>query len=377
MTNRKPAEVFPPGDFLLEELEIRGWTQVDLAEILGRPPMVVNSIVNGKRSITPETAKGIAEAFGTSAEYWLRLEAAFQLSKINDTDDSVSRRAALYAKAPLKELFRRNWIEYSDNVDVLESRLCNFLKIETLEDDPVVFAHAARKSTPYDSSTPSSQVAWLLRAQQLASTLDVAPYTRNNFTPSIRKLQKLLHAVEEVRQVPRILSEAGIRFLVIEQTQGSKIDGACFWLDEKSPVVVVSLRLDRIDNFWYTVMHELGHVANEDGLNSNASLDIDLYSSRTEGEPQFEKDADQFAVETLVPQEALKEFIDRVGPLYSRNRVIGFAALHNLHPAIVIGQLQHRGELQYSQFRNLMQKSRNKVTQVVLTDGWKNALPAL
>jgi HTH-type transcriptional regulator/antitoxin HigA len=57
MADRKIAEVFPPGEFIKEELEARGWSQVDLAEIIGRQPNVVNEIVMGKRSITPETAR--------------------------------------------------------------------------------------------------------------------------------------------------------------------------------------------------------------------------------------------------------------------------------------------------------------------------------
>ena len=78
MNKRTAAEVFPPGDFLSEELEARGWTQSDLAAIIGRPVRLVNEIIAGKRSITPETATGLAEAFGTSPDVWLALEATWQ-----------------------------------------------------------------------------------------------------------------------------------------------------------------------------------------------------------------------------------------------------------------------------------------------------------
>jgi len=75
-----PAEVFPPGEFIRDELKERGWTQRDLADILGRPLQTVNQIIMGKKAITARTAKELAAAFGTSAEYWLRHEAAYRLS---------------------------------------------------------------------------------------------------------------------------------------------------------------------------------------------------------------------------------------------------------------------------------------------------------
>ena len=102
MNVRKFAEVFPPGEFIKEELDERNWSQVDLAEIIGRHPNLVNQLILGKRSITPETAKALGEAFRTSAEYWMNLESAYQLWSSKDISDVISRRAMLYGKAPIK-----------------------------------------------------------------------------------------------------------------------------------------------------------------------------------------------------------------------------------------------------------------------------------
>ena len=80
MKKRVPAEVFKPGDLIKEELRARGWTQVDLAEILGRTTSSVNEIITGKRGITVYSAKGLGAAFGTSALFWLNMETAYRLS---------------------------------------------------------------------------------------------------------------------------------------------------------------------------------------------------------------------------------------------------------------------------------------------------------
>jgi len=90
---REPAEVFPPGEFIREELEARGWTQGDLAAVLGRPVSAINEIINGKKRITAETAKALAAAFGTSAQVWMNLENTFRLAKAGPPDPEISRRA--------------------------------------------------------------------------------------------------------------------------------------------------------------------------------------------------------------------------------------------------------------------------------------------
>ena len=90
-----PAEAFHPGEFLRDEMEARGWTQTEFAEMIRRPPRLVNEIIAGKRAISPETARDFSEAFGTSAQLWMNLETAWQLSKVAPRTEKIAREAAL------------------------------------------------------------------------------------------------------------------------------------------------------------------------------------------------------------------------------------------------------------------------------------------
>jgi HTH-type transcriptional regulator / antitoxin HigA len=96
---RAVAEVFPPGDFIREELEARGWTQSDLAAILGRPFQTVNGIINGRKAITSRTARELEAALGPSAEFWMNLETSYQLHNESDPDPEITLRAREYGKA--------------------------------------------------------------------------------------------------------------------------------------------------------------------------------------------------------------------------------------------------------------------------------------
>src|SRR5450631_2454916 len=109
MSNRVPAEVFTPGEFIREELDARGWTQGDLAEIMDRPLQLVNELIAGKKQITPETAMGLAKAFGDDdALYWMNLDSVYRLANTKPVNDSVARRSKLYSLFPVRELMKRN-----------------------------------------------------------------------------------------------------------------------------------------------------------------------------------------------------------------------------------------------------------------------------
>lgn len=79
MAERVAAEVFPPGEYIKDELEERGWTQAALAERLGVSLAVMNDVIEGRRAMTREMAEALGDAFGTSVQVWLNLDERFQL----------------------------------------------------------------------------------------------------------------------------------------------------------------------------------------------------------------------------------------------------------------------------------------------------------
>ena len=373
---RNIAQAFPPGEFIREELEARGWTQGDFAEIMGRQSSTISGLINGKRAVSPAIASDLAAAFGTTAQFWMNLETAYQLFVENRTNETVARKARLFQKAPIKEMLRRNWIEASDDLDVLEGTILSFLGISSLDDKPTL-SYAAKKLTP--TANPS-QVAWVRRAMKLARAVHANKFSNKSFASTLARLRELRANPEDVRHIPRTLAEGGIRFLLIESLPKGKIDGACFWLDEFSPVIAIAMRYDRIDHFWYILMHECGHVDNRDALGGDPVLDVDLVGEKAipfEDKIDVEKRADRFAEDFLVEKQQMNNFIARVRPLYSKQKIKNFAARHGVHPAIVLGQLQHRKEVEWSHSREMLVKVRHILIPSTLTDGWGNNLPAI
>jgi len=371
MNARVPAEVFAPGEFLKEELDARDWSQIELAEILGRPARVVSEIISGKRAITPETAKGLAAALGTSAELWMNLETAYQLSKAKIEDSEVSRRAKLYGKFPVKEMLKRGWIETSNNLDVLEKRFLDFFGLKSL-DEPVGAINHAAKKTSYEGSSPI-QRAWLYRARQIAKIVSVGKFSAEKLKEVVGELQGRREFTDAVREVPAILAKAGIRFVIVEPLPGSKMDGACFWLDGKHPVIAMSLRYDRIDNFWHVLFHEMDHLAHGEGKDEPIVDEIDPGKAWNDL-PKIEQRANESAAAHCIDQDELSGFIARVNPVYSETQIVGFARRLQIHPGLVVGQLQHRGLIPWSFHKKFLEKVRAIVTPVAMTDGFGNKL---
>jgi len=78
--DRNIPQAIPPGEFIQDSLDARGWNQADLAEIVGVYPNVVSNWVSGKRRITTKTAKILADAFGNDPEEWIKLQVIYDVT---------------------------------------------------------------------------------------------------------------------------------------------------------------------------------------------------------------------------------------------------------------------------------------------------------
>lgn len=361
---RTPAGVRPPGEILKEELETRDWSQQELADILGRPPRLISEIVGGKRAITPETAVGLGAALGTSPEYWMALESSYQLSKLKGIPEGVKQKATLYAKFPIRELVRKGWVEWSEDFIELERNVCRFFGISSIDDEPMI-PHAAKKTRAFQEPT-IEQNAWLFRVRSLAANKSLPSYSQKKLESTLELLKKCRQEPEDVAKVAPALAECGVCLIFVEPIASSKIDGACMWLRD-IPVVGMTLRYDRIDNFWFVLRHEIEHVLRGDGREGYV-LDVSV----GEGDaalPKSELLANAAAADFCAPQNELKNFIEKFSPYFSEERVLAFARQIDVHPGLVVGQLQRKlGRHDF--LRKYQVKIRHAALNDALADGW-------
>lgn len=356
-----------PGWYIQSELDKRGWGQAALAEVVGRPLSAVNEIITGKRTITPEMAVALGQAFGQPPELWAHREAAYRISLVEDpTDDETWKKAKLFEAAPVKDLQRRGWISpEAQTADEIWKELTRFLGEDPLAEAPNAVARKS-ENTP-DFTSP--QMAWLMQASHLAKKVNARSYRKEILEAGLHKIHKLTARPEDAAKLPMLLAELGVRFVVIEDLPRTKIDGAAFFLgdDCSKPVIAVSLRIDRMESFWHTLGHELRHILNEDPL----SLDSELVGNdRALHLSTIEDRANKEAAEWLVPSREIESFALRAKPAFVKEAIRRFAGRMGVHPSIVIGSLNHRGVLDWNRHSDLRPKILEHVISTATCDGY-------
>lgn len=367
MANEFINAAIPPGEFIQDELDERGWTQEDLARVIGKHAPGLNLIITGKRAVTLETAQLLAAAFGTSPDFWLNLETAYQVAKTTGPTTDIQQRAKLFEYAPVKEMEKRGWIRETTHTSDLFAELCKFFRVADLNEPPPL-SMAARQSVS-ESSLTSPQVAWCYRALQLAQSVKAEAFSREKLRAALPELKAFARYPQSAREVPRFLASCGVRVVAIEHLQKTKIDGAALWADSVTPIIALSLRYGRMDYFWHTLEHEIDHVLNDGPV----MIDVDLSTQNVSEwavDTNVEQRANSNAAHALIEREVLDSFIARVRPFYSKERINQFANRLKIHPSIIVGQLQHRGEVGWQANREMLADIREPFLAGVIADGF-------
>jgi len=361
-----------PGFYIKEEMEAREWLQRDLAFILGCPEQAVNMILSGKRGISPDMAKALGEAFDVPAEFFANLQQTYDLAQARTPDPSVAVRRNMQSTYPVREMIKRGWIVQSD-ATMLETQLVRFFDVPDANEIPYM-AHAAKKGGYEEREVPPAQLAWLFRVRQIARSISVPRYSESALRNALNDLQEILHAPEEARHVPRVLTECGVRFILVEKLPGANIDGVCFW-DQGFPVIGMTTRYDRIDNFWFVLRHEIEHVLRKHGRDHEILDDLDgERASTNDSMPEEERVANAAAGDFCAPTDKLDSFMVRKRPFFYEKDVVAFARLHRRHPGLVVGQMRFRMK-RHDYLTRYLVKIRQFVLPGSIADGWGQVVP--
>jgi HTH-type transcriptional regulator/antitoxin HigA len=322
--NRFRLDAPDPIDAILYRLVELGLKQKDFAEIIGSRSRA-SEILARKRGLTIEMIRAIHEHLKIPAELLIA----------HPREKDIEPSDVDWTKFPVREMKKRGWFD----LDLAEGKtgeqiVRSFFARTSAHDAPVLLRKTL--SGVQNEESRYAIYAWvarvLVRARDLRK-VDVR-YMPGSITDEfLRQIAKLSRSSDGPLLAREFLAMKGVTLVIEPHLPKTKLDGAAM-LDEGAPVIGLTLRYDRIDYFWFTLMHELIHVQRHLGRQQTTFVDEDDMSN----DDEKELEANIHAAEAFIPRQIWKS--SDAYRTRKQDAVIRLADTLMIHPAIVAGRIQ-------------------------------------
>jgi HTH-type transcriptional regulator/antitoxin HigA len=323
-------------------MEQMGLKQKDLIPFIGSRSKV-SEVLSGQRSLSVSMMRKLHEGLGIPAEVLLKNQG----SDLVPTNEYVEWR-----RFPIAKMVKRRWFSnFQGSLSEAKTRAEELIGAWVRPLGPSVLQPALLRQHVRSGSESDryALAAWRIRVTLLAIEQKLPAYHPGTITTEFLRQLVCLSFLEEGPLLAReFLCKNGIHFIVEPHLPHTHLDGAAIRLPDGSPLVALTLRYDRLDNFWFTLCHELAHVAlHFDGGETEAFFD-DLDQA---GLDAFEGDADGWATEGLIPADSWRNA--DLGRTPSEGKILSFARRHRIHPSIPAGRIR-REKQDYKIFSKLV-----------------------
>ncbi len=337
-----PFEATHPGILIKDELEAReGVNQKDLAKQLGVKASFLNEIIKGKRPITADFAILLEEVLEIPADYWMKFQSQYEIDVARVKERNIQRVRNIEIWKIIKEYVPISYFKkYKYLTDTIENDIAkiksiyNVCTIDDLIDLSTKSKLAYFRKSEKLTINEKNMFAWTSLASYEARKQKVNTFYLENIKQLCIQLNKIFYKNENtIEETRNLLFQYGIKFVTIPKLDKTPIDGYSFWSDN-NPVIALTLRHNRIDNFAFTIMHEIGHITLH-LYNNKDKIYIDL--SKSDKECIVEKEADAFAKNSLIPLNIWRE-IKRKNSFFSGRVFYSVGEKYKINPAILYGR---------------------------------------
>ncbi|MDZ7289958.1 MAG: HigA family addiction module antitoxin [candidate division KSB1 bacterium] len=331
----------PPGEYLAEVIAELGMTKDELARRMNRPAAKLSAIFAGDKAITSDTALQLEKVVGVPAHIWTGLEAEYRLTlaRLHGAREHqlLQEESKLITKFCYKELVELGFVAKKTKPTEKVSELQHFFGVTSLRNITGLKRYQAAFRCAPRKRSPEALAAWLRIGEVKGQKTVCAAFDVNKLEKTLPELRSLtLQPPEQFEPVLyKKLAETGVALVLAPHLPKTYAHGATFWLNRNKAVLMLTLRGSWADIFWFSLFHELGHI-----LLHLSKQEVILESEEIEAENHArEREANQFAADTLIPPEAYKNFVK--SGLFSRGDIQRFASRVGIDAGIVVGRLQH------------------------------------
>lgn len=333
-----------PGIYLGKLMEEQGMSQRELAAKIDIANSLLSNILNGNRNIGVNLALSLEAADMKTADFWLKKQMHYSLNIAKNEQENQKKE---------KQIKTWNEIDQLNLVPLNFLKKQDFLNINSSEDVPKIFEtydvsnlielekkiknfnlKYFRKSSKF-AENRNNVIAWSVVAEHKASQITVEKFKLESSKMLIVELLKCFWENKNtIEKTTEILAAYGIKFFILNRPIKTPVDGKSF-MSKENPAIALTLKYKRLDNFAFTLMHELGHVYLH--LTKSKYQDSDFFINNSNMELE-EFEANKFAKNSLIPLDSWNAF-SLSHHEFTDEAIIEFANEIKVHPAIIRGRV--------------------------------------
>jgi len=318
--------------FRMEQL---GLNQQGIVPYIGSRSKV-SEVLNGKRPLTLTMMRSLHKGLGIPADVLLQNPNASFPVNIPELE---------WEKFPLTEMSRKGWIEAVKNIKERAEELIRGLIEESggLNTASAFLFRKGRSARENTKNDPYALNAWCLKVMAIANQNPLDTKFRNDAINKtfFREITKLSYFNNGPRIAKEYLEKHGIHLIILPHLNKTYLDGAAFLLTRGNPVIGLTLRYDRLDNFWFCLLHELAHIWKHLSVDKMNIIidDLDLRRSKQTNRDTQEREADKIAEEALIPNKVWSS-LDLTGSV-NPELIKSIADKLKIHPSIIAGRIRY------------------------------------
>lgn len=341
-----PFKAIHVGEYIKDELDARGMLQKELAKMTGIQTSVLNDIIKGKRDLTAEHSVLIGNALGINDDFFYDLQKQYDMDRARLSERVAQQAAAITIWNVLKQFisekfFKKMGVLTSDikrDVEVM----FEIFGVKNLDEFLVLQEQEARiayyKKSDKLATNEADLFSWKYYSIYEAKKKQLeAGFEKTNIDPLCDELNVIFaENVDVVNRTMAACEKAGIKFLIMKKEGQVPVDGMSFW-QGKNPTAVLTMRRGTIDDFAFALMHELGHIM----LHLDVGDKVFVSISDEEIVDIYEKEADGFARNKLIPADKWKSFRQRtknVSPYQIQPYIQRFSKENGINAQVVLGR---------------------------------------
>jgi HTH-type transcriptional regulator/antitoxin HigA len=317
--------------FRMEQLNL---TDQNLVPFIGSRSKV-SEVLNKKRPLSLSMMRALHKGLGIPSDILLKEQG----SSFPDNLPGIE-----WEKFPIKEMIRKGLLPSVQNMKDASEELMRDLIRQAGGIDSVSHCFFKRSPSSRENSKndPYATIAWCLKVLAIANTASLsARYQKGVINERfLEDVARLNYFENGPLLAKEFVEKHGIHLIIVPHLSKTYLDGAVMPLADGTPVIGLTLRYDRIDNFWFCLLHELAHIGKHFSSDCREIIidDLDLRGTIEKEDPR-ELEADNIAEDALIPNEAWNTFSKKVR--FSKVQICDFANQLGTHPAIVAGRIRY------------------------------------